>query len=170
VTLENAIKTAIELETKIRDIYVESLNKSSEKVARRVFSALAKEEQRHIFYLNDKLKELATTGSVTHQNIETIFPSISEINEEVDKLETKMSKKDFGVEIEMLRKALDVEIETSDFYRKMIDDLPAEWGKLFQPFLEIEEGHRAIVQAEIDFLTGGGFWFDFQETGMESGL
>ena len=78
-----------------------------------------------------------------------------------------MSKADYGSEMEMLRKALELEIETSDFYRKMVDKLGAE-GEMFAHFLKIEEGHKAIVQAEIDYLGNTGFFFDFQEFSMES--
>jgi hypothetical protein len=34
--------------------------------------------------------------------------------------------------------------------------------------VEIEAGHEAIVQAEIDALNGLGFWFDFTEFRLES--
>ena len=36
-------------------------------------------------------------------------------------------------------------------------------------FMEIEEGHQAIVQAEIDALSGHGAWFDFTEIRFEMG-
>jgi len=38
-----------------------------------------------------------------------------------------------------------------------------------QRFVEIEEGHRAIVQAEIDCVSGLGFWFDTAEFKLEAG-
>ena len=38
---------------------------------------------------------------------------------------------------------------------------------MFARFLEIEDGHVAIVQAELDFISDNGFWFDFQEFDME---
>lgn len=68
----------------------------------------------------------------------------------------------------MLNKALDVEIETSSFYKEMVDRLEDEPQKMFKRFLEIEEGHLALVQAEIDSITGTGFWFDFQEFNLEA--
>jgi hypothetical protein len=39
--------------------------------------------------------------------------------------------------------------------------------EMFQRFLEIEDGHVAMVQAEIDYLSDNGFWFDFTEFNME---
>ena len=40
---------------------------------------------------------------------------------------------------------------------------------LFQRFLEIEDGHHAIVQAELDAVQGLGYWFDVQEFKLEAG-
>jgi rubrerythrin len=70
---------------------------------------------------------------------------------------------DHGTELKMLGKALEAERKTSSFYRKMAAELPAEGQKLFQRFVEIEEGHVAIVQAEMDAVTGNGAWFDVLE-------
>ena len=74
-----------------------------------------------------------------------------------------MEKEDRGQELDMMRKALALETETSSFYRKMVDELPPDARPLFSRFVEIEEGHLAIVQAEIDYMSGTGFWFDTQE-------
>jgi rubrerythrin len=69
----------------------------------------------------------------------------------------------------MLQKALLAEIETANFYQRMVKELPADHQPLFKRFLEIEEGHQLIVQTEIDQLSGFGFWFDFQEFDLEAG-
>jgi hypothetical protein len=45
----------------------------------------------------------------------------------------------------------------------MVKELPQEARPLFSRFLEIEEGHLAIVQAQLDLALGTGFWFDSQE-------
>jgi rubrerythrin len=63
----------------------------------------------------------------------------------------------------MLGKALEAEHKTSSFYKKMVAELPAEGQKLFERFVEIEEGHVAIVQAEMDSVAGTGAWFDVLE-------
>ena len=66
-------------------------------------------------------------------------------------------------EIALLGKALEAERKTSSFYRKMVAELSTEGQKLFERFVSIEEGHLAIVQAELDSLTGTGAWFDVLE-------
>jgi hypothetical protein len=45
--------------------------------------------------------------------------------------------------------------------------LPPEGQELFRRFVEIEEGHVAIVQAEMDLVSGTGFWFDTAEFSLE---
>ncbi len=62
-----------------------------------------------------------------------------------------------------------MEAETSRFYESLVQDLPEEHRPLFERFVEIEQGHLAIVQAELDNLRGLGFWFDVQEFDMEAG-
>ena len=67
----------------------------------------------------------------------------------------------------MLTRALEAEVATSNFYKKMVRELPLEGQLLFADFVEIEEGHLAIVRAEIDYLSPTGYWFDFKELDME---
>jgi rubrerythrin len=72
-----------------------------------------------------------------------------------------------GTEFESLKKALDLELETSAFYKKMVATLDDDGRRLFERFVEIEEGHVAIVQAEMDLVSGTGFWFDTAEFDLE---
>jgi hypothetical protein len=51
----------------------------------------------------------------------------------------------------------------------MVSEMAEEWRPLFARFLEIEEGHVAIVEAEIDAVSGAGFWFGIQEFDVEKG-
>ena len=79
------------------------------------------------------------------------------------------SRRPATTEVEHLQRALAAEMETSAFYRRMVGELSDERQKLFARFLEIEEGHVAIVQAEIDAVSGSGFWFDMMEFDVEKG-
>jgi len=72
-------------------------------------------------------------------------------------------------EIQLLYNFLDTEVETSNFYRRMVNELEGESREMFARFLEIEEGLEAIVEAQIDSVTGMGFWFDLQEFNLEAG-
>lgn len=166
MTLEEAIKTAINYETKVRDVYLDNVNSIVDETGRRVFEVLGKEEQGHVDYLESRLAEWRKTGEVSLAELKSVVPAKNIIEAGVKKLDYHMAARDYGTEREMLTKALAMERETSAFYRRMVDELGND-GVLFARFLEIEEGHEAIVQAELDYLNRSGTFFDFQEFNME---
>jgi len=167
MTIEEAIRTGIEYETQVREVYAEAAVRFGDPVARRVLGLLASEEERHIEYLESRLAEWKQTGRVTAERLDTAVPSKEAIDASVKRLTKKMAPRDFTVELDMLKKALQLEIEATGFFRQMVSELRAEEQKLFGRFVEIEQGHEAIVQAEIDAITGLGFWFDYSEFRLE---
>jgi rubrerythrin len=167
VTVEEAIKTSIEYEIRVRDVYFEAVREAQRPEAKKLFQLMADEEQHHVNYLKVKLDEWNSDGTVTAGGLTTAISSGKVIEEGVDKLREKVGGKPGTIEIQWLRKADGVERETSDFYKRMVDELPDAAKGLFRRFLEIEEGHLALVQAQIDFVTGTGYWFDIQEFNLE---
>ena len=163
MTIEEAIQTAIEFENEVRDVYKSAATEAVDPVGKRVFTALANEEQGHVDYLESRLEEWRRTGTVNPVALETAVPSREVIAEAAENVSEGMSDVDHGTELKMLGKALEAERKTSSFYRKMVAELPAEGQELFERFVEIEEGHLAIVQAEMDSVTGTGAWFDVLE-------
>ena len=167
MTIEEAIKTGLEFEEQVRKVYSEAAKKFADPTARKIFTVLADEEDRHIQYLESRLEEWEKTGKVTAARLETVIPSAEAIDAGMKRLEKRMAKQDYSLELEMLKKALDLEIEATVFFKQMVGQLDAEGQKMFERFVEIEQGHEAIVQAEIDALTGVGFWFDYAEFRLE---
>ncbi len=167
--LEEAIKTAIEFETRVRDVYLEAKKSATDDIGKRVFKVLAVEEQGHLDYLKSRLDEWEKNGTLTLDDLTTAVPPREKIDEGLEKLKERLEKgkSEYDIELKMLRKALDVEIETGTFYKKMVEELDSDGQKLFERFLEIEQGHQDIVQAEIDSVSGLGFWFDFSEFKLE---
>jgi len=165
MTIEQAIKTALEYERKVRDSYLTAAKNSQNDTGKRIFKVLAKEEQQHVDYLKEKLKELNETGKIKADMLDTVVPSEKAIAEGVSKLKKHLPQEIKGSEQELLTKALNLEKETSAFYEKMVGELGEE-GKFFDRFIEIEKGHVAIVQAEMNYLNGSGYYFDFQDFAM----
>jgi rubrerythrin len=166
MTLEEAIRTAIDYETRVRDTYLDSAEKAADEVGKRVFKVLSDEEQGHLDYLCYRLEEWKKSGKITPERITTIVPPMDVIEAGIRRLDSHLTGAPRGSEIDRLQEALQVEMETSAFYQRMVDEMGDE-GKMFARFLEIERGHQAIVQAEIDYLTNTGFYFDFQEFSLE---
>ncbi len=167
MTIEEALKTGLEYETQVLKVYSEAAKKFKDPVARKIFTVLANEEDRHVQYLESRLDEWARKGFVTAEKLETAIPSQEAIEASVERLQQRMSQQDYSAELEMLKKALQLEIEATTFFARMVAELKADEQRLFARFVEIERGHEAIVQAEIDALTGLGYWFDYQEFNLE---
>ncbi len=167
MTIEEAIKTAIQFEAQVGGFYRSASENASDPVGKRVFKVLADEEQVHLEYLETKLDEWGKTGKITAEKLHTAIPSTEKVTEGISKLERRKGGKDRGGELQVLAEALDVELKTNNFYKKMVKELPAVGQQMFEHFVEIEEGHLAIVRAEIDYLSKTGYWFDFKEFDME---
>ncbi|MBW1841934.1 MAG: ferritin family protein [Deltaproteobacteria bacterium] len=167
MTIEEAIKTALEYETKIRDIYKDAAERISDPVAKRTLQMLRDDEQYHIDYLRRRLELWQKTGKLSADKLDSVIPPKETIRKEIEKIEDIMPKDDPSAEIEILSKALKAEVETSNFYRKMVDEMTDEGQQMFARFLEIEDNHIAAVQAELDYITKTGYWFDFKEFDME---
>ncbi len=170
--LEHAITTAIKYETRVHAVYREAAANAEHPVARRVFTTLSEEEKGHITYLRQRLEEWRENGSINLVEIDGQLGPRSAVEAGAARLRETLkggSPGGTGAELESLRKALQAERETSDFYRQMVATLDADGKKLFERFVEIEEGHLAIVQAEMDLVTGSGFWFDTADFSPEAG-
>jgi len=173
MTIEEAIRTAIEHETKVRNLYAEAAKSAVDAVGKRVFHVLADEEKDHLDHLRGLLSQLRETGQVTEKALATVIPPREAVQHGIQKLRgclhDRTRSPDVSGELDLLQRALEVEIETRDFYKRMVNELEEQGRRAFARFVEIEEGHRAIVEAEIDYLTSTGYWFDFQEFGQEEG-
>ena len=168
MNLHEALKTAIQNEKHVRDHYAKGAEAISEPAGKKAFQTLAKEEQGHVDYLENRLAEWERTGRVTQPKIGTVLPSKAWLDNVVAGLgKTAPAQIANKVELDLLKAALELEKQTSGFYRGLVATLPAGDRDLFEKFLEIEDGHVAIVQAEIDSVTGLGFWFDMPEFALE---
>lgn len=165
--MEKAIQTAIGYETKIRDIYRNAAESVSDPTGRKFFKMLGDDEHHHIEYLIDRLKLWQKTGKLSAGKLVSAIPSKEIIQKETEKVKVYMSKDDLSSIKVILGRALKAEVETSSFYEKMVHEMTDEGQIMFARFLEIEESHIAAVQAELDYITNTGYWFDFKEFDME---
>jgi rubrerythrin len=136
-----------------------------------VFRALGEEELGHIKYLKERLDEWQKTGKINVKKLGTSIPTREAINKSLQDLRKTVKPKatKLTLELELLKKALETERKTSLFYKDMVSKLDGEGQQLFRRFVEIEEGHEAIVQAEIDCVSNSGVFMDKLEFGLEVG-
>lgn len=167
--IEVAITTALQFENRVVGVYEDAARNTLDPAGRTMFETLVKDERSHVKYLEYKLEEWKKTGRVTADKLATLIPPRARIEAGVKGLQDRVATASPEKELALLKRALDVEVAAGDFYRGVVRELPAEARPLFQRFVEIEEGHLAIVQAEIDSVSGLGFWFDMMEFDLETG-
>ncbi len=164
---EEAIRQAIAYEKKVRDVYLDASGRIGNPAVQNILNALGKEEQRHVEYLEYKLKQWLDNREITLDQLETIVPAPKKIELGLKKVKNRIQVDNKDDELDILKKAREVEIATKEFYREMTGKMTDRLQEMFARFLEIEEGHLAIVNAEIDAVMGMGFWFDFEEFNLE---
>jgi rubrerythrin len=167
MNLDEAIKTALTYETRIRDLYQEAAAAAEDPTGQKLFRMLADDEQGHVDYLTSRLDQWEKTGDISLEGVATAVPSRKAMKEGLESVEASLAADDRKVEKQMLSKALAAEVETSEFYKRMVNTLSGEGQKLFARFLQIENEHIEIVQAELDYLSSTGYWFDVKEFDME---
>jgi rubrerythrin len=168
--LDEAIKVALEYEAGVHKVYLDALTQTSDETANRVFAVLCREEAEHLTYLEERLSEWQASGKIQVKALGTLLPKREAIKKGLQELGETVTPKPTKqvLELELLKKALDAEIATSNFYKEMVRTLDGDGQELFKRFVEIEEGHEAIVQAQIDAVGNWGFWFDTPEFRLEN--
>ena len=168
MNLETAITSALEFENRIRDLYLEAVDSTDDAAGKKIFQALADDEQRHVDYLENRLDEWQRQGEITVATLESTIPDKAVIQKEAAALQAAINQDDRGLKQQMLSRALEMEIETSRFYRELIDKVSGAHRDMFARFLEIEDNHVEAVQFELDHMSNTGFWYGFEEFDMES--
>jgi rubrerythrin len=168
--LDDAIKVALEYEAGVHQVYLDAMNKTDDEKARSIFAVLCKEEAEHLTYLEERLSEWKAAGKIQVKALGTMIPGREVISKGLEDLGKTMKPKPTKLipELELLKKALEAEIKTSNFYKEMVRTLDGDGQELFKRFVEIEEGHEAIVQAQINAVGNWGFWFDTPEFRLEN--
>jgi rubrerythrin len=171
MNLQEALNVALDYEHKVRDHYAKGAKAIDNPQGKKVFETLAREEQGHVDYLTYCLKQWTEQGKVDPKEMTPVVkPGLAWIEQAKKELEGKHETRvASATEIELLKVAFELEVTTSGFYRDLVGKLPEKDQPLFAKFLEIEEGHVAIVQAELDAVQGMGFWFDVMEFSLEAG-
>jgi rubrerythrin len=167
--LTQALAKAIDYERQVRDHYARCSRLTEDPHGKRVFAILAREEQGHLEHLESRLDEWLKTGAITAVDVPTILPPVAHIEAEALKAAAApRPPTPVGMpELDFLKEALELERRTCTFYQEMVAGLEPRHQPLFDRFLDIEDGHLTIVQAEIDALVGHGHWFDFMEFTLE---
>jgi rubrerythrin len=164
----NALSTAIEFEKRVSEAYGKALEGTQDLAAKRVYGLLAGEERDHVAFLEHTLSVWRSDGVLGDAELATAVPSPEAMREGVSRLRELERRPAPREEMGALKRALELERETTAFYSRLAGELDAAGSAFFARFLEIEDGHLALVAAEMSALEGTGHWFDVTEFDLES--
>jgi rubrerythrin len=164
--VEEAIKTAIQLEKDGRKFFQQAAQETSNELGKKMFQKLAADEVRHLVTFEKMFKtladpetwrELLKSGSPRER-----MPFFAE------KVENRSPAEKGADEVSALRQALEVERKAIDFFKRVSQEAhDPEASRIFQLIAEEEVSHYDLIQAQIDSVTNSGFWFDVGEFQMD---
>lgn len=159
MTVEEALKSALDFEHRVRDHYARAAEKAKENSANRLFAALAIEEQIHVDFLKARLTTWHLEQKINLQELKSAVPDQQWSAEGWQKLKEQNLDRDFSGDLGLLYEALKMEIAVHEHYQKLVDELEGAAKDMFRQFMIIEENHTAFVQAQIYALEKRGVWF-----------
>lgn len=166
---EEIFASALHCEKKIRDLYVSADKIIEDERGRKIFKALADDEQSHVDFLIYSLDVLKKNGQIDTTKLVSPIPSIEFIRNKIEKMKEKIPGQILGDVKRVLNSALKLELETSEFYKDACEKTQGPVKAIFKKFLEIELRHVEVVQVELDHASNYGYWFNFMEIEMENG-
>jgi len=164
MTIGEAIRTALQMEHRVRNEFAKMAKEQDDPKARGFFEVMTREEQGHVDYLEFALKRWETSGEVEDKAVETHVAQRDWVAEGQKVLrQAERDARKPGPQ-EHLSAALELEHEISGLYRRLVGAVQDPRAQeMFRRFLEIEDGHTALVQAEMDYELNTGNFFDMRE-------
>ena len=160
-----AMKTAIEMEKSGHKFFTEAAEKVRHEVGRKLFTRLAAEEIDHMRTF-EKIFDEVSGGTDWKQAVGSVEPAKRVPYFDDARKEFKVENQ--SVELEYLKKALDLERDAMQFFEKAISEAESpEAREIFKRIRDEEQAHYDLIQAEIDSVNGSGFWFDVHEFYMD---
>jgi rubrerythrin len=161
---QDIFKSALTYEKKIRDLYLSAVDTIDDDRGKDLFKALAADEQSHVEFLEYSQERLASAREI---DLEKLAPVLSSAVDDDVSPKAKIPEKLLGDIKRALNAALVLEVETSQFYKKACDNSTGQVKEILKKFYEIEQGHVELVQIQLDYASGNGYWFNFMEIDME---
>ncbi len=161
-----ALRLAIAAEKEGLESYLRYAIKTEGVSGKNMFLQLALDEVDHMKLLEEQYAHLEETGNFRPKDLpktllERIRPKFAEKKHHITD-ETGLSA------VDALKTALHHESKAVRFYQDFYANTnDAAARSIFARMIEMEEAHVEIIQAELDSITGSGFWFGISEITLE---
>ncbi len=163
------LKTALEYEKKIRDLYTTAISIIDDERGKTIFRTLADEEQSHIDFLEQSIEQLKNDEKLIYDQLTTSIPDTEFILKSIESMKIKIPEQMLGDIKQVLSSALKLEVETTEYYQQAFESTDGDIKTVMGKFVEIEQRHTDVVRFELDYASHNGFWLGFPEISMEVG-
>ncbi len=160
--------TALQYEEKVRDTYINAAKSIDDERGKAIFQALAADEQGHVDFLNYSLDQLKKNKPIDIERLSTAIPDKARVVKSLDRIKAKIPEQMLGDIKTVLRNALEMEKETSEYYRQSMTKTEGTIKAILEKFLQIEIRHEDVIQTELDHAMHNGIWFNFMEINLEA--
>ncbi len=131
-----------------------------------MFIWLAEEEFEHMRLLEELLEKEAADMPIGKLKIEEM--ALADLAPKLKGRKRVSSTKAEAHQIHALSAALEQEKKSRDYYRQQAENAEhPEVRELFLTLAEMEQAHADIIQAQLDYIKGTGFWFGIPEFSVE---
>jgi rubrerythrin len=159
-----AIKMAIQMEKDGLRYYEQAAERTENKLAKKMFHKIAQDEVIHLKTFQKIFDTM--TGSEEWREMAKFTPKVGEIPVFEGGIEKKGDVN--PSDVDALRVAIDNERKGIEHYKKAASAAVDKMAKeIFNKIREEEEYHYDLLQAQLDYLTQSGFWFDIGEIQMD---
>ncbi len=161
-----ALRKALEAEQEGRRLYLEYAEKTKDPTGRKMFAVLAADEEDHANIILQQIENLEKglewcAYSPEESELQKLRPSLKAV--EARKRSTKGMN-----DLDALRVALAQEQAAIELYKQEAEALGDEQAKdMYRRLAAMEETHYDIIQAQIDYIEGTGYWFGIPEFNLE---
>lgn len=159
-----AIEMAIQMEKDGLKYYEDAAQQTSNELAKKTFLRIAQDEVGHLKTFQRMFDTV--TGTEKWRELADFSPKVGEVPVFEGKIEKRRDVD--PSEVDALRIALENERNGIELYKKAASTSNDEMAKkIFAKISKEEEYHYDLLQAQLDYLTKSGFYFDIGELQMD---
>lgn len=163
--LEQALRTALEMEKKGREIYMQVANTTKNPHVKKTFSYLASEEVNHIVeieeFIEDHEAEVELRGDKPEETLKFFQDALGDLEEG-----TALADED----VKAYQVALDLEKKGYNFYKEQAEKAQDDKTEEFFSFLmDQENAHFELFQKDLEYLKNPKEFFADEEQVMFEG-
>ena len=153
------LESAKQLEVDGRKFYLETTEKTTNELARKMFLSLADDELKHMQWIDQRSPGGYTANKANKETYDRLKNIFAEVPEEVRKAAEASEDDIKAVDI-----ALDMEKKSRDAYAKWAEESEdEEIGELFTALTDIEQFHYELLQNTKEYFEKTADWFMVEE-------